>query len=110
MEDVIRGFMNRLETATDDTRTALATHGLPDVLNATQPGYRPELPETAKVVLADEFVRRGFAGQLPSMLDTLAALRDQVRYDRYKIVSSNSSNSNHLITRGQDSEVSSVQL
>jgi hypothetical protein len=79
MEDIIRGFMNKLETATDDTRTALATHGLPDVLNATQPGYRPELPETAKVALADEFVRRGFAGQLPSMLDTLAALRDQVR-------------------------------
>ena len=79
MEDVVRSLMQRLETATDDTRTALATHGLPDVLDAMHPGYRPELPEVAKVALAEEFVRRGVAGQLPSMVDTLQALRDQAR-------------------------------
>lgn len=75
----MRGLMQKLETATDDTRTALATHGLPDVLDAMNPGYRPELPENAKVALAEDFVRRGVAGQLPSMVDTLQALRDQVR-------------------------------
>ena len=79
MEDVVRAFMVKLEAATDDTRTALATHGLPGVLDAMNPGHRAELPEVAKVALADDFVQRGLAGQLPSMTDTLRALREQVR-------------------------------
>jgi hypothetical protein len=78
----VRGLMCKLETATDDTRTALATHGLPDILDAMNPGYRPELPEIAKMALADDFVQRGLAGQLQSMTDTLGALREQVRLKR----------------------------
>jgi BRO1-like domain len=79
MEDVVRGFMAKLEAATDDTRVALAAHGLPAVLDAMNPGHRPELPEVAKAALADDFVQRGLAGQLPSMTDTLRALREQAR-------------------------------
>lgn len=88
MEDIVRSYMNKLETATDDARVALASHGLPAVLDAMNPGFRPDLPEVAKVALSDDFVQRGLAGSLPAMTDTLRALREQVRQATFTLVPS----------------------
>jgi hypothetical protein len=79
MEDMVRDLLAKLETATDDARTALVTHGLPGLLDSLSPGKQPELPEKAQAALAEEFVSRGPGVQLQGAHSTLAALKEEVR-------------------------------
>lgn len=77
-DEIVRDLLKKLESATDDARTALVQHDLPAVLEAMNPSKPPELPEKVRGALLEDFVASGPAMHLRDASSELLRQREKV--------------------------------